>query len=158
VTIVLATFSNPCLLCGAKADHTIEVCDVRSTRNPVAPVGRAPRPCLRCAGTGMHISGMLNGRPQPSGLGPCFRCAGKGHQTDADVARNNAYDEYAGAKAFRADMGKATIVAVHPDGPECEHCGRTTDHTVVECELAGSGVSLAEIGETDPDTGEFYIN
>jgi hypothetical protein len=37
--------------------------------------------CERCAGTGMFITGSVNGQPVGPG-GPCFRCAGKGRQSD----------------------------------------------------------------------------
>jgi hypothetical protein len=37
--------------------------------------------CSRCAGTGLFITGMENGRPTGPG-GICFRCEGKGRQSD----------------------------------------------------------------------------
>lgn len=49
--------------------------------------------CGRCAGTGMFITGTLNGKPIGPG-GICFRCAGKGFQTEDDSRRNYGYDNY----------------------------------------------------------------
>jgi hypothetical protein len=49
--------------------------------------------CGRCAGTGMFITGMVNGQPVGNG-GQCFRCRGKGKQTYADGKRNMAYDRH----------------------------------------------------------------
>ncbi len=60
--------------------------------------------CGRCGGTGRYITHSLNGRLRGPG-GICFRCEGKGYQTPADERRNAAYDEYAAARAMRADMG-----------------------------------------------------
>ncbi len=37
--------------------------------------------CGRCAGTGLFITGMVNGKPVGPG-GECYRCLGKGRQTD----------------------------------------------------------------------------
>jgi hypothetical protein len=41
--------------------------------------------CRRCVGTGMFITGMLNGKPTGPG-GPCFRCGGNGKQTDCGIS------------------------------------------------------------------------
>ncbi len=61
-------------------------------------------PCRRCGQTGRFITHVLNGQPKGPG-GPCFRCAGKGYQTPADIRRNDAYDRYAAARAFREMCG-----------------------------------------------------
>lgn len=74
--------------------------------------------CGRCAGTGLFITGSMNGKPTGPG-GPCFRCAGKARQTCCttevhaaryeaimsgdledisaccDVVRNDLYDRFA---------------------------------------------------------------
>jgi hypothetical protein len=47
--------------------------------------------CGRCAGTGMFITGTVNGQPVGPG-GQCFRCRGKGKQTYKDGCRNRAFD------------------------------------------------------------------
>lgn len=94
VTYVIASFAQPCILCGAKADHTIEACDARASRRPTfATAEKAPAlrtdlevgPCDKCDGTGVYV-----GR----GDTRCYRCAGKGHLTDADVRRNHGYAAY----------------------------------------------------------------
>jgi hypothetical protein len=59
--------------------------------------------CGRCAGTGRFITRVENGQPVGPG-GECFRCEGKGWQTPEDEKRNEAYDQYAAAKAVRAMM------------------------------------------------------
>jgi len=64
---------------------------------------KLPR-CGRCAGTGKFITGMVNGQPTGPG-GICYRCEGRGHQDARDEERNDNYDSYAAARAFRADMG-----------------------------------------------------
>lgn len=150
MTIVLASFAQPCVLCNAKADHTIEVCDKRAARfappttvAPAEPVEDRDI-CGRCAGTGQHISHILNGRPVPSGNGICFRCKGKGYQTSADEARNTAYDEYAAGKALAADMAiPATIQPVHP-GTRCGYCYATSDHTREACNAAMEAAAAAD--------------
>ena len=58
--------------------------------------------CDRCSGTGQFITMVLNGKPTGPG-GECFRCAGKGYQTPEDVKRNEAYDVYSAARAFRGE-------------------------------------------------------
>lgn len=45
--------------------------------------------CQRCAGSGMFVTGMMNGKPTGPG-GPCFRCSGKGHQSCCDTATHLA--------------------------------------------------------------------
>ena len=49
--------------------------------------------CARCAGTGMYITGSVNGQLTGPG-GQCFRCRGKGKQTYADGVRNMTYDRH----------------------------------------------------------------
>lgn len=63
------------------------------------------QPCLRCAQTGRFVTCVVNGQPKGPG-GVCFRCGGKGYQTPVDVRRNEAYDSYAAARAFREDMAR----------------------------------------------------
>lgn len=57
--------------------------------------------CGRCAGTGMFVTMVLNGRPTGPG-GICYRCNGKGVQSARDEERNDNYDQYAFMEAARA--------------------------------------------------------
>jgi len=47
--------------------------------------------CGRCAGTGMFVTGVLNGQPTGPG-GDCFRCGGRGTQGWRDGRRNRWRD------------------------------------------------------------------
>jgi hypothetical protein len=49
--------------------------------------------CGRCAGTGLFVTGTVNGIPTGPG-GNCFRCGGKGYQTPKDQRRNAYYDAH----------------------------------------------------------------
>jgi hypothetical protein len=53
---------------------------------------KASAPCGRCGGSGMFVTGMLNGKLTGPG-GECFRCGGKGRQNFADTQRNSYYDQ-----------------------------------------------------------------
>ncbi len=59
--------------------------------------------CGRCAGTGMFVTMVLNGRPTGPG-GICYRCNGKGVQNARDEERNDNYDQYAFTQALRSMM------------------------------------------------------
>jgi hypothetical protein len=59
--------------------------------------------CGRCAGTGMYVTMVLNGKPTGPG-GECYRCDGKGYQTPKDEARNVAYDNFSAARSMRVSV------------------------------------------------------
>lgn len=60
-------------------------------------------PCGRCAGTGLFITMVVNGKPTGPG-GICYRCNGKGAQNDSDRRRNYGHDMYKAGKAVAADL------------------------------------------------------
>lgn len=49
--------------------------------------------CGRCAGTGMFVTGTINGKPNTDGS-TCYRCNGKGYLTARDRDRNWGYDNF----------------------------------------------------------------
>ena len=83
----------------AAVDAAIKAAKVK--RTPSAFVKYAERvrfTCKRCAGTGVFVTAVVNGKPTGPG-GDCFRCGGKGTQDDADRRRNYVYDCRAIARA-----------------------------------------------------------
>jgi DnaJ-class molecular chaperone len=52
-----------------------------------------PGPCAKCKGSGVYVWGaVINGKPTHSG--PCHSCRGTGHQTAADIKRNEAFNRH----------------------------------------------------------------
>ena len=57
----------------------------------VAAAFMAAFTCRRCVGTGLFITGTVNGKPSGPG-GDCYRCEGRGTQTWEDGRRNRTHD------------------------------------------------------------------
>ena len=54
-----------------------------------------PGTCGKCHGTGVYSwGGTINGKPRPGCSGPCHSCGGTGHQTAADIKRDEAYNRH----------------------------------------------------------------
>lgn len=155
ITTVLASFAQPCIACGAKADHTIEVCDVRASREPRSArnariaadpeivairafeeIERKGR-CGKCNGTGIYV-GM--------GVTTCFPCAGKGFITEADSRRNWGYNRYQEQQMAASIIAEIEAAQKQPDLPidgptmadEADDAFATREHMAYLLEVEGA--------------------
>lgn len=140
VTYLLASFAQPCVLCGAKADHTIVACDARASRRPeIRTAEKAPAlrtdlevgPCDKCDGTGIYVA---------AGDTRCYRCAGKGHLTDADVRRNHGY------AAYHEKLARDAEKYYNPDGLPSDLVGVPTEALEEAASRQCFGRSCGECG------------
>jgi hypothetical protein len=65
----------------------------RSAQRPPATPDQRQVRCERCAGTGLFVTRLENGKPTGPG-GICYRCGGKGWQDSSDERRNWGYDRF----------------------------------------------------------------